>query len=244
MMIESGYELVPVDWHVDEKMACGFVRVYDVYGGEVVCHEADKDTVLPAGCICLFPSAAPYSLEQNPKNPLWCAHLHLDIAPALLRSMRIVQAPAGSVPRAIFDAVRCSVMQQEERVTSRLAEAFEEYCRSRKMFSMPEGEIAQALAVMSAEFRKNWTVGELSAISGYSEPYFIRRFRAETGMSPHQYLISRRMKEALRLLWTDLPITQVAEQVGYPELKAFSRAFRQWYGISPTQCRENGRINP
>ncbi|HIT08274.1 MAG TPA: helix-turn-helix transcriptional regulator [Candidatus Merdivicinus faecavium] len=248
MLIDYGCSPVNADWQVNEKTACGFVRVYDIYEGEVFCREGvsepGEEILLRPGSICLFPSAAPYFLRQNPQNRLFCTHLHLDIAPALLRRTLTLEAPQGSIVRGIFDALRAAVCGGEGRVVRLLSDAFEQYCVGRELFAMPEGEIARALAAMAAEFRKNWSVAELSALAGYSEPYFIRRFRAETGVSPHQYLIGRRMKEALRLLWSGLPVSEVARRCGYAELKAFSRSFRRWYGLSPSQYRESGRLYP
>ncbi len=244
MLIECGCTLVSESWQVSERTACGFVRVYDVYEGEVTCREADREFGLRPGTICLFPSAAPYFLRQNPQKRLFCTFLHLDIAPFLLRRTAVLEAPAGSVARGIFDALRAGIQGGGERVAPLLSDAFEQYCAGQGLFSMPEGEIARALRAMAADFQRNWSLTELSALAGYSEAYFIRRFRAETGVSPHQYLIGRRMKEALRLLWSGATVSEAARRCGYPDLKAFSRSFRRWYGLSPSQYRESGRLYP
>lgn len=244
MLMEYGYHDGLADWAVTEKIACGYVRVYDVTGGEVRCVGEDYSCDLVPGKLYLLPSAVPYFLRQNPQNWLHCTYLHIDIAPDLLREVVELDAPPGSIPRGILDAFRPAALVRDRRVAAALAAALEEYCRGRHLFTSPEGEIAKVLAAIAGDIRKNWTVRELSRMAGYSEAYFIRRFRAETGVSPHQYLIARRMKEALRLLWDGLPVSEVAANVGYPELKAFSRSFHQWYGISPSQYRGSGKLMP
>ncbi|MGI5893097.1 MAG: helix-turn-helix transcriptional regulator [Candidatus Merdivicinus sp.] len=240
--MEYGHHTGTEGWHVTEKLACGYVRVYDVEQGEVSCHSKTGSFLLQPGRIYLFPSAAPYSLCQSPDNWFRCTYLHLDIAPSLLRE--VVELREDALTRHLFDTIREAAIAKEDRVMPPLAAALEEYCREKQIFVIPENEIMQALSAMTADIAKNWKISDLSRIAGYSDPYFIRRFHAEMGVSPHQYLIARRMKEAVRLLWGGYSVTDVARQIGYPELKAFSRAFRQWYGITPSQYRESGRLVP
>jgi transcriptional regulator GlxA family with amidase domain len=69
-----------------------------------------------------------------------------------------------------------------------------------------------------------------------------RRFRAATGMAPLDYLRIVRLETAKRLLELDrAPIKQVAEQVGYGDVRAFIRAFGAWAGIPPNQYRTRFR---
>lgn len=245
MLIGYGYQTVPQDWKVDEKTACGYVRIYDIYRGEIVYEDAAGIRPLRPGTICLFPSSIPFSIRHNPENPLCCTHLHLDIAPAVLRQLVVLDEPDGSLPRRIFEALRLAATEANDAVMEPLASAFEEYCRQQNFFPSLDSGISAALQAMSEDIRKNWCVRELGALAGYSESYFIRRFRAEVGVSPHQYLMNCRMKYAARFLWNRKnPITFVAEQTGYPDLKSFSRAFRAHYGLSPREYREAGRLFP
>lgn len=245
MLIGYGFQTVPPEWRVEEKTACGYVRVYDVYSGHAVYEDGGGPRPLKPGSICLFPSAAPFSIHHDPGDPLCCTHLHLDVAPAVLRQMTVVSAEEGSLPRKIFDALRTAAAEGNEEVLEPLAAAFEVYCRQQGLFLRLDSGISAALLAMSGDVRKNWRLRELGVLAGYSESYFIRRFRAEVGVPPHQYLISCRMKHAARLLWNkETPIGQVAEQSGYPDLKAFSRAFSAHYGLSPSAYRQAGRLFP
>ena len=60
-----------------------------------------------------------------------------------------------------------------------------------------------------------------------------RLFRAETGMSFHQWRQQLKLLEALRLLGRGEPITNVALDVGYSSLSAFVSAFRKALGVTP-----------
>lgn len=66
-----------------------------------------------------------------------------------------------------------------------------------------------------------------------------RLFRAETGMSFHQWRQQLRLLQALRLLGRGDPITNVALDVGYSSLSAFVSVFRQTLGVTPGRYFRN-----
>jgi AraC family transcriptional regulator of adaptative response / DNA-3-methyladenine glycosylase II len=69
-----------------------------------------------------------------------------------------------------------------------------------------------------------------------------RIFEAHLGVSPVQYLQTRRLLTAKQLLAdTDLPIAQIALISGYASLRRFNAAFAEHYGLNPTQLRHEGR---
>ena len=73
---------------------------------------------------------------------------------------------------------------------------------------------------------------------GFTRSYFTTVFHKYTGLSPQEYLLQFRFRKGCRLLTeTDLSIQQIAEQTGYDDYMAFSKAFRKKFGISPTAYR-------
>ena len=78
-----------------------------------------------------------------------------------------------------------------------------------------------------------------------SPTYFSRLFKEEAGQSFKSYLNSLRIGEAKNLLReTDLPLLEIASQVGFEDQSYFSRVFRNVVGISPGRYRRSadGRI--
>ena len=74
---------------------------------------------------------------------------------------------------------------------------------------------------------------------GFTRSYFTTIFRKHTGVSPQEYLLQCRFKNGCRLLAeTDYPVQKIAEQVGYEDPLAFSKAFKKMYKMSPTAYRE------
>ena len=85
------------------------------------------------------------------------------------------------------------------------------------------------------------TVDALAQRLGVSDRHVRRIFEAQFGVSPLQYLQTRRLLTAKKLLAdTDLPITQVASASGFHSLRRFNAAFVAHYGLNPSQLRRAG----
>ena len=84
---------------------------------------------------------------------------------------------------------------------------------------------------------------KLASIAGYSKYHFSRIFKEYNGMSYIQYINSKRIKAAERLMAdSSLPITEVAMQCGFSSLTTFNRAFRKAKGCNPTEFRKLYKI--
>jgi AraC-like DNA-binding protein len=78
--------------------------------------------------------------------------------------------------------------------------------------------------------------------AGLSPFHFLRVFRRVTGVTPHQYLLRRRLARAATLLAQEaLPITAVALESGFADLSNFVRTFGRIAGMSPKRFRRAAR---
>jgi len=72
----------------------------------------------------------------------------------------------------------------------------------------------------------------------FNPSYFCILFKNHTRMTIHQYITHIRMRAAAsQLLQTSQKVYQVAENVGYRDVKYFIRLFRKEYGTSPDEYR-------
>jgi AraC family transcriptional regulator len=79
---------------------------------------------------------------------------------------------------------------------------------------------------------------ELSAIAGLSIFHFARQFKHAAGVTPHHYLVSRRVERAQKLLAdTDLSLSAIAFATGFSDQSHLTRHFRQIVGMTPGQFR-------
>ena len=85
-------------------------------------------------------------------------------------------------------------------------------------------------------------ISELASSVGYSPSHFSRMFRRSFGITPHTYLMQRRVAAAQELLVrTDLRLTEIALKAGFCDQSHFSRAFRQFVGLAPRAFRTLNR---
>ncbi|HCR41668.1 MAG TPA: DNA-binding response regulator, partial [Lachnospiraceae bacterium] len=83
------------------------------------------------------------------------------------------------------------------------------------------------------------TLEEVSSFAGFSPSYFSTLFKKESGINFQEYLSEVRMKKAKDLLKeTNLTIAGICEQVGYSDLKYFTKNFKRIAGIKPNEYRK------
>ena len=78
-------------------------------------------------------------------------------------------------------------------------------------------------------------IDEWAGVAGMARRTFTRAFKRETGMGFAMWRQQVRLMDALALLSSGTPITQVAFEVGYDSPSSFSAMFRRAFGVSPGQ---------
>ena len=86
------------------------------------------------------------------------------------------------------------------------------------------------------------TNAELSAICGISTVYFRKTFETVYCVSPMKYLHNLRISKAKNMLLSDCEsVKQVSESVGYNSIYHFSKMFKIYVGVSPTEYKKSSR---
>jgi len=99
-------------------------------------------------------------------------------------------------------------------------------------------EIQNMLIYIHAHYHEKPELTRLAQELGYSVPYLSGKFSREVGMGFAEYLQSIRLEQACRLLeTTDLPISQVANQAGYENIKHFNELFKRKFCLTPREFR-------
>jgi AraC-like DNA-binding protein len=84
-----------------------------------------------------------------------------------------------------------------------------------------------------------WTVEEMAALFGLGITAFSEKVKSYTGFSPLNYLINIRISEAIKLLKRlDVPVTDIALDVGFYSSQHFATTFKKLTGYTPTEFRK------
>ena len=189
-----------------------------------------------------FPSTVPYRITQNPENNITCLFFHFTIAPYVISALREIDVSEHPILKNLLEAYIALCIAEppkiDEAFPQQLTSAIIEYLKKIKIMQMVNPKIEKSISYVLEHMDQSIKVEELSEYCGYQPQYFIRLFKECVGLSPHQFIISYRMKTALALLQTGTSVTVVAETIGYKESKNFSKAFKQFYGIAPREVKK------
>ena len=101
--------------------------------------------------------------------------------------------------------------------------------------------IAEVMQYIRAHICEPLSREVLAEVAGFSVPHFHRIFTAQVGESAVSYVRRLRLERAGRKLRMGaVDITEVALAAGYDSHAAFSKAFRQHFGVSPSEFRQLG----
>ena len=104
--------------------------------------------------------------------------------------------------------------------------------------------IAKTIWLIESQFSRPLSLEEMAAHAGVSRTYLSRIFPLATGYSISGYTRGRRLSEAAKALAGGAPdILAVALDAGYGSHEAFTRAFREQFGINPAALRKRQSID-
>lgn len=108
---------------------------------------------------------------------------------------------------------------------------------TKKNLTPMDSYVKPAITIMTLSFRDpHLNVATIARRLHVSAEHFSRIFKSETGESPKKYLTDVRMKKAVEYLMKEnATMTRVSEAVGFPDVLAFSRAFKRYYGCAPSE---------
>jgi AraC family transcriptional regulator len=103
---------------------------------------------------------------------------------------------------------------------------------------LPPRTVRQISEHIDSNIEQRITVEVLANLASLSVSYFVRAFKQSIGVTPHEYLMRRRVQLTIKLLSdTDMPLSEIAHAAGFVDQSHFARRFRQHVGMSPRDYR-------
>jgi AraC-like DNA-binding protein len=191
---------------------------------------------------------------QDPWKYLWCAFSgkmaeYFLSTVGLTRNSPIFYADESQQTAAELEDITATLAKshdffQQMQYLYRFFYALERHCGGEK----PGGKIGSELTdYVDAVFsyirthynQKDSSVESMARRLGLNRTYLATLLKKKTGKSPQELMLQYRMNRSCELLSTkDIPISEVAEAVGYADPLTFSRAFHRWADLSPREYRK------
>src|SRR2546430_9226446 len=103
----------------------------------------------------------------------------------------------------------------------------------------------KALWFIESHLAGELTLDEIAGVAGVSRFHMVRAFAEVTGLSVMRYVRARRLSEAARALAGGAPdILNLALEADYGSHEAFTRAFRDHFGVTPEAVRQAACVDP
>jgi len=105
-------------------------------------------------------------------------------------------------------------------------------------FVPPARHLLRAKDLADHRFAEQIDVDDMASAAGLSRAHFSREFKQAFGVSPHAYLLTRRLERAAALLrTTDRTVIEICLDVGLQSVGSFTTSFKRTYGKTPAQYR-------
>jgi AraC-like DNA-binding protein len=101
----------------------------------------------------------------------------------------------------------------------------------------PDRRIARAAEFINDNYTRALKLEEICAAADLSPSYLIRAFREQYGLTPHAYVVNRRIEFSRAQLRRGHAIADVAAEAGFADQAHLQRAFRQFVAATPGQYR-------
>lgn len=100
--------------------------------------------------------------------------------------------------------------------------------------------VKNVISYIQLKYSEQIKIEKIAYALGLNRSYLTRLFKEATGYSLQEYLLTYRMKVAVKLLSKNsMSIAEIAQSVGYVDTFTFSKAFKRHFGQSPSEYREN-----
>ena len=221
------------EWRV--PVECPFFnRLYYVVSGHAEYESAVEHFVLEPGRFYLFPQNVEYSIEHDLQRPLHTVFFHLTCVPNT--AVPIDCTPERPEDRELLEVLIRHVDTFEHEVLASLLSAYLTRTAAPKFAERSDHSMDRVLSYIHSHCfapAEELTSAKLAQIACYNECYLIRKFKSVTGLSPKQYIIDLKLKCAIPLL-SQMPLSEVSQQIGFADYNNFRKRFKEKYGVNPS----------
>ena len=217
------------NWHYKD-INVEFSRIYYALDGEAYYEEKGKRVRLKKNHLYLTPVRKKFSLYENSNDKMLHTYAHIVTMPTIT-SFAEIEVVEGT-PLADAIALWRKYIHSEDKKLILDIIQFIVSCIEEALYQ----ETSVSLQIQSyidgiEDYR--FSMERLSREMGYCREYLTRQFRLSYHMTPMQYFNQRKMNASLEKLLSGAQVKEIAEELHYSSAYAFSKAFKNYFGLSP-----------
>ena len=225
--------------------------IYKVSGESVYCLRG-KETLLAPGSVLYVPQGETYEFEKisGGESKYYLVNFHADFENDI-QPVLIYNENSDRILRTFKDMEKLWSSSETEAETYEIVSLFYHLvslladCRKNVYTTQKQKEKIEPAILYLEErmYSSDLKTSELAKLCNLSDVMFRKIFYRRFGMSPKKYIINRRMKTAGAIFESGEydSVAGVAKGVGYDDPLHFSKSFKAFYGISPTDIRKKSK---
>ncbi len=215
-----------------------------VYSGGATITTSDAVYHLKQNDLFLFDLNENHICRHNPEHPLGVYAIYFQSAQldaSCISRKHIINAPfLGEI---IQNNVRLFEQNEMEILDIWMQAILTEFT-SKAQAHHSEHSVA---SVLQQHFKEKMcemlTLEQMCQITGYSKNHLIRIVQKETGCTPIHLQLKYKLEHAKSLLsYSNEGIAMIGMSVGFLDANYFTKVFKQYVGVPPTEFRRNGRL--
>lgn len=239
-LLQNDYTICPNTWGMTDESAL-FYRMYYIRGGEAYLHRDGKDIRLLKDHFYIFPLMNPYTLWHNNDDPLEVLWFHVEIQMDFFTDFGVLKIGEDSIMYTLLKSIHYLTPRPEHyNELLRLFDIFltmlNEELPLRKSTSRRMNNV---IKYVDEHIGEELSVQGLADYVGMERSYFTRRFKSIFKMSPSHYVYAKKMSAAAQALVDGASVYQASIVAGYEDEKAFSRAFKRYMEVTPSDYKKS-----
>ncbi|TDB77993.1 AraC family transcriptional regulator [Micromonospora sp. KC723] len=207
---------------------------------------AETVSVLPPGVIHNGYPAERFGSFRKRNLYLDSGFLPLDLVGRAVDASTFQDASLRAAISALHNRLVAPDALDVEAHLALIAERFRQRLRRRPLtVHEPEPAIADQLRqYLDGHITENVTLDQAARLLGRSVPHLVRSFTKRYSISPHAYVVAKRIEAARNLLLQGMPAAQVATDVGFHDQAHLTRHFKRHISVTPARYAASADKGP
>lgn len=239
-----GYIVCPRRWGMKNEVA-SFHRFYYILSGHAHYSSKTFDLDFKPGHLYILPTFSNYTMNHDPNNPLELIYYHVEVVPDIVEDLVEIPIVKDEPIDSLFRLLSFfSSREDRERVGNLVSFMVNFIIEEKNLHFVYDSRLEKVLKYIEENKLNKITIEQLSKIACMERSYFTRFFKRYYKVSPLEFVLQRKMSFASKELILGYSVEEVGLGIGYSDSKAFSRAFKKVYGVSPSKYKKSHKQQP